>query len=45
MNFNDAKRILNQQNETPYTDQEIKEIINLLEVIADMIYLSLTHNC
>lgn len=37
MNFNDAKSILNKKNESPYTDQEIKEIIELLKIMSDMI--------
>jgi len=43
MEFNDAKRILNQKNKCPYTDDEIKEIIKFLEVMSDMIFLNLTH--
>jgi hypothetical protein len=43
MNFNDAKRILNQNNESPHTDHEIKEIIKILEVMSDMAYHNLTN--
>jgi len=37
VNINEATRILNHQNKTPFTDAEIKEIINLLEIVSEMI--------
>jgi hypothetical protein len=42
VNINEATTILNHQNKTPYTDPEIKEIINLLEVLSEMICDNLT---
>lgn len=44
MNFNDAKQILNQNYESPYTDKEIKEIIKLLEVVSEMVCHNLKHS-
>jgi hypothetical protein len=38
-----TKQILNHKNETPYSDQEIKEIVELLESISDVICYNLTH--
>lgn len=38
-----AKQILNHKNPTPYSDQEIKEIIKLLESISDVICYNITH--
>ncbi len=34
VNFNDAKKILNEKNVHPYSDDEIKEIIKFLESFA-----------
>ncbi len=34
MEFEKAKKILNEQNELKYSDEEISEIIKLLEVFA-----------
>ena len=34
MEFEKAKKILNEQNELKYYDKEIREIIKLLEVFA-----------
>ena len=34
MEFEKAKKILNEQNELRYSDEEITEIIKLLEVFA-----------
>lgn len=36
MTFNEAKQILNQNNEHPYSDKELKEIIDLIQVLADV---------
>ncbi|MDO5986754.1 hypothetical protein Q4Q39_04970 [Flavivirga amylovorans] len=41
--WNTAKHILNHQNEHPYTDNEIKEIIRLLEDISNVVCHNLTH--
>lgn len=38
-----AKHILNHENEHPYTDDEINEIIKLLEIMSDMIFHNITH--
>ena len=38
-----AEQILNHNNQNPYSDQEIKEIIKLLESISEMICYNLTH--
>jgi len=43
MNINDAKRILNKNNESPYTDSEIEKIIKLIEGISDVICHYLTN--
>jgi len=43
MNINDAKRILNKNNESPYTDHEIKEILSFLETISEMVCHNITH--
>ncbi len=39
-----AKRLLNDQNPKPYTDKEINEILELLNVFADIVYQSITQN-
>ncbi|WP_166968039.1 hypothetical protein [Yeosuana marina] len=41
--WNTAKEILNHQNKTPYSDQEIKEIVNFLENISGVICHNLIH--
>jgi len=43
MTINDAKGILNKNNERPYPDQEIEEMIKLLEAMSDMICHNLIH--
>jgi hypothetical protein len=40
----EAKRLLNDQNPEPFSDQEINEILELLNVYADIIYQSMTQN-
>jgi|TARA_B110000879_G_scaffold134460_1_gene175933 hypothetical protein len=37
MNFNDAKTILNHKNKIQYTEQEVKEIIQLLDLFSEII--------
>jgi hypothetical protein len=41
--FNSAKEILNQQSKQPYTDDEIIEIINFLEIFSEVICHNLTN--
>jgi len=36
MKFDDAKRILNKNGNCPYSDDEIKAIVELLESMADV---------
>ena len=37
VNINEAKVILNHQKKTPYTEQEIIEIVKLLETFSEII--------
>lgn len=36
--FQQAKQLLNENKNEPFTDSEIREIVSLLDVFANMIY-------
>lgn len=38
----EAKRLFNDNNEKPYSDEQIVEIVELLNVFADIIYNNIT---
>jgi hypothetical protein len=40
----EAKQILNDKNPEPFTDLEVSQIIELLEVFADVICHNMTQN-
>lgn len=41
--YQEAKRLLNDQNSKPYSDQEINQILELLNVFTDIICQNVTH--
>ncbi|GAA3594717.1 hypothetical protein Q4Q39_07025 [Flavivirga amylovorans] len=42
--FAKAKNILNNQNPSPYSDNEVNEIIQLLEIFTDVLFNNIIQN-